>query len=144
MELKAQRVTGLGGGGAVIAPAVGLDEEAQGGPEEVDFEVVDEDFGQLEGERCRERDRAKEEFQFLVREPEGVAVEDLAKPLDPGLAGIAVQSLAQLIRIDVVALVGLVDGALEAVGRFEGGVVEQGADRGGERDPVQGAQVVAG
>jgi hypothetical protein len=44
--LEAQGITGLSSRGAVVAPAVGLDNEPEGGPEEVDLEFIDHDFGE--------------------------------------------------------------------------------------------------
>ena len=44
--LVAEGVAGLGGGGAVVAPAVGLDHQAEVRPVEVDLEAVDHRFGQ--------------------------------------------------------------------------------------------------
>ena len=113
--LEAQRVAGLGGRSAVVAPAVGLDHEAKVGPEEVDLEFVDLDFGERRGESGGCGDGAEEEFQFVVGEAEGVLVEDRSERTDAGLARVVVEGLAQGIGIDDVSLVRLVDRALEGL-----------------------------
>jgi hypothetical protein len=90
MGLEAQGVAGLGGGGAVITPAIGLDDEAEVRPEEVDLESVDLDFGERGREPGCGGERAEEDFQIVVGEAEGVLVEDAAERADPGLAGVSV------------------------------------------------------
>jgi hypothetical protein len=86
MALEAQRIAGLGRGGAVVAPAIGLDDKAEVRPEEVDLELVDELFGQRGRQARRRGDRPEEQFQFVVGEPEGVLVENAAKTPNTGLA----------------------------------------------------------
>jgi len=87
VALEAEGVAGLGGRGAVVAPAIGLDDEAEVGPEEVDLEFVDELFGERGRETGGRGDRAEEEFQLVVGEPKGVLVEDRAEMADARLAG---------------------------------------------------------
>jgi len=79
----------------VIAEGVGLDDELQVGPVEVDFEFVDEDFGQRLREAGGEGDRAEESLELGVGEAEGVAVEDRAEAFNAGLAGAQVGVAAQ-------------------------------------------------
>jgi hypothetical protein len=84
MDLMTFGVLGLGGGRAVVAPAVGLDDQAEVGEVKVDLEAVDD----LLGERLREAggggNRAEEELEVGVGEQEGVAVEEIAQRRTPG------------------------------------------------------------
>jgi hypothetical protein len=66
--LEAQGVSGLRRGSAVVAPAVGLDDEAEVGPEEVDLELVDHDFGERDRKAGPCRKWAEEAFQLVVGE----------------------------------------------------------------------------
>jgi hypothetical protein len=63
----------------VVAPAVGLDDEAEFGPEEIDLELVDHLFGEWGGKPGGGRDRPKETFELVVGEAKGVFIEDLAE-----------------------------------------------------------------
>ena len=69
-------VAGLLGGRAVIAQAVGLDDQAVVGEEEVDFVAEDPVFGERDREAGGEGERAEEDLEVRVGEPEGVPVEE--------------------------------------------------------------------
>jgi hypothetical protein len=112
----ADRIAALDDGGAVVAEAVGLDDEVEGGPVEIDLVVVDDAFAHLRGEAGSDGDRAEEEFELGVGEEEGVLVEQGAKRFDTRFTGVVVEAGAQGLGIDQFELVGVVDGALEAVG----------------------------
>ena len=111
--LEAEGVAGLGRGGAVVAPAVGLDDEAEVGPEEVDLELVDRLWSAASADRRLWRAGGRA-VQLVVGEAEGVLVEHVAKGANARLARVVLEGLAERVGIDHVALVGLVDRPLEA------------------------------
>ena len=90
VALEPQGVAGLRRRRAVIAPAIGLDDEAELRPEKVDLEFVDHDFRQRHRQPGDGRERAEEPFELVVGEAEGVLVEDFAQRADAGLAGAVV------------------------------------------------------
>jgi hypothetical protein len=126
VDLVAEGVAGLGGGSAVVAPAVGLDDEAEAGPVEVDLEAIDDLFGERGWETGGRGKRPEEDFEFVVGETEGMAVEERAQRPNARLARVAVEGGAQRIRIDSVALVGLVDGPLQTLRRKFGRKIDEG------------------
>jgi len=77
--LVACRITRLGGGGAVPAQAVCLDDEAELRPEEVDPVAVDMNLGLRRREAGRERDRNEEALELRLGEDELVTVEEAAE-----------------------------------------------------------------
>jgi hypothetical protein len=131
VDLVAAGVAGLGRGGAVVAEAVGLDDEAEVGPVEVDLEIVDDLFGERRREPGVGSERPEEEFEFVVGEAEGMAVEEIAQRAHARLPRALIERGAQRLRIDPVALVGLVDGALEFAWGHLGGDIDQRLDRPG-------------
>jgi hypothetical protein len=108
----AASVTGLDRGRAVVAEAVGLDDEAQIGKEEVDLEAVQDLFAERHGKACFHCDWAEEDLKIGVREEEGALVEELAQGLHAGLASVVIESGPQRLRVNQVQLVRLVDRAL--------------------------------
>jgi hypothetical protein len=64
--LIAEGVAGLSGGGAVIAPAVGLDDQSQARPVEVDLEAVDHLLRERSGKTGLGGDRAEENFELGI------------------------------------------------------------------------------
>ena len=70
----------------MVAQAVGLDDQFHRRPEEVDLEPVDHLLGLREREIRFQREREKEAFELLVREHEGVPVEQGAERADTGLS----------------------------------------------------------
>ena len=141
MSLVAQSVAGLSGWRAVVAPAVGLDHEAEVRPEEVDLEAVDHLFGLWERETCSQRDRTKEKFEFVIREPEGMTVEEGSQGGDARLAGAVVEGGTQRLGVDEVALVRLVHCPLEPADGEFGCEVDQRLDWLGEGDVQADADV---
>src|SRR3982750_968090 len=126
--LRAEGVAGLGGRGAVIAPAVGLNNEAQVRPEEVDLELVDHVFGQRGRQPRGGSERTKEPFQLVVRKAEGVLVEDVTEEAYARLARVLLKFPAQRVGVDHPELVRLVDRALQRLRPRNGGKVEEGAN----------------
>lgn len=84
----------------MVAPAVGLDDEAEVGPEEVDLEFVDHLFGERDGETGCGRDWSEEPFQLVVGEAKSVLVEDPAEGADAGLTGIVIERPPKLVCVD--------------------------------------------
>jgi hypothetical protein len=68
----------------VIAQPVGLHDQSDLGPEEVDFKAVDPLFAQGRRETCRSRERAEVDLQIRVGEAKGELVEQLRKGPTPG------------------------------------------------------------
>jgi hypothetical protein len=128
----------------VVAPAVGLYDQAEVGPEEIDLEAVDHVFGQRRRQPGRGGEPAEEAFQLVVGEAEGVLVEDVAEKANARLAWVIVEGAAQRVGVDHVELVGLVDRALDRLGSGDGGKVEEGADGPGDWDVQAKLSFVAG
>jgi hypothetical protein len=140
--LVAEPIPGLLGGGAVVAEAIGLDDEPEARPVEVDFEVVDPlaREGRRQTRFAREWEEAT--FQFLFGEAEGAAVEDVAQPGDAGLSHAGLECRAQLRRMDEVVFVGLVDHPLDSAAVEPERKVDQSLDGGGGWDAVADGEVL--
>jgi len=114
VRLVAEPVPSLLGRRAVVAQAVGLDHEAELGPVEVDFELVDD----LAGERHRQADPGRERqeapFELLLGEAKGAPVEDPTQLGDARLADALVERPSELRRVRQVLFVRLVDHPLDA------------------------------
>jgi len=134
VRLVAEGVTSLGGRGAVIAPSVGLDHQAEVGPVEVDLEAVDDLFGERGRETGSCGERAKQDLELAVGEAKGEAVEQSAQWLDARLPRVVVERLSKGLGIDHVVLVRLVHHPLEPVRRQFRRPVDHGPDRRRDRD----------
>lgn len=97
----------------MIAKAVGLDDQSQVRPEEIDFVVVDHRFGDQLGNPSRAGDWAEEHLEVRVGEVERVAINEVPQRANASLSGEVLERRAQGLRIDQVVLVGLVYGPLE-------------------------------
>jgi hypothetical protein len=125
MSLHPAVVPGLLGGGAVIAPAVGLDHEAEGGPVEVGA-AADLDL-RLGKAQARAADDAQEApLELGLGEAEGVAVEELPQRRHAALAFAVFELGAE----------GFGVGEVE-----DGREVDQGSGWGGEWDAVVGGDI---
>jgi hypothetical protein len=111
--LVAHAVAFLLRGRPVVAQAVGLDDETQGGPIEVDLEPVDPRSRLRHPEPRSSRNRQESTLELGLREPERAPVQELTKSANPGLRAEAFERVAQPFRIDQVELVGLVHCPLE-------------------------------
>jgi hypothetical protein len=138
--LIAAPVTRLLGGRAVVAQAVGLDDEAEVRPEEVDPEAVEPLLCEGRGQTRPPGDGEKAALELRVGEGEGVAVEEVAK----GGSATAGKRRPQPLRIDEVEPVGCVDHGLELALRQEAGEIEQRPDRAGHRYAVAQHDLVVG
>jgi hypothetical protein len=124
---------------AVVTKAVGLDDEAQVGPVEVDAVVAQPDLGLRERKAGGAGEREEELLEPRLGEDERVAVEQPAQARDAGAPREGVQRFAQAFRVDPVAVVGFVHGFLELMPRNTHGEVDEGGDRAGHGDPVEAA-----
>src|SRR4051794_16334807 len=95
------------------ATAVGLDDQVEFGPEEVDAEAVDAVLRLRQREAGSPGDRQKEALEVAVGEDVGLAVEELAEPLQPAARRRHADHFAQRLGMDEVKLVGLIDGRFE-------------------------------
>ena len=144
VDLVALHRSCLLGGRAVVAQAVGLDDEAVVGEPEVDLVAHEAVFREGEGEARRQRQGAKEDLQVRIGEAEGVAVEHGAEGLHARHADVGVEGGAKCLRVDQVEHVRLVHRPLEPQHLQFRREIDQGLDRVRHRDPATADQVLAG
>jgi hypothetical protein len=130
--LVAEGVAGLGGDGAVVSEAVGLDHEPEVGPIEVDLEAIEWVLGQRWRQAGGGGEASEARLELGVGEAEGQPVKQLAKRPDAGLAGALLQGGPQRLGVNQVELVRLVHSALEAVGGKLSAEVDEGLDGHGD------------
>jgi len=123
-------------GRSVIAEPVGLHDQAELGPVEVDAEAVHVALRQWRGQARTARDRKETALELGVGEGEGVAVEQTAERGDAALSCAPFERRAEAVGIDQVELVGLVGGGLELVRREALREIKQRAHDTRERDAV--------
>jgi hypothetical protein len=85
--LVAASVGGLLGGGAVVAAAVGLDDEAELGPEEVDAVAVDPDLGLGWWQSGLAGEGEEAPLELAVGQGEGLPVEQVSQALGARRSG---------------------------------------------------------
>lgn len=134
MCLITHAVPCLGDRRPVIVETIGLDDEAEIRPEEIDLEPVDVGFRQRGREARALGDRSEEHLQVGIGEAKGIPIQQVAKRPDPGLARVAMESDSQFLWIDQIPLVSVVDRPLEGPEGEFGGEVEQGAGGTGNGD----------
>jgi hypothetical protein len=121
---------------AVIGESVGLDDQPQLRPVEVDLVTVDD----LPRQRARkpgpQGDRNERTLQAGPREAEGADIEDLPQRLLARPRRHLVEARAQPLRIGEALDVGLVDDRLDLVARADRREVDDRAFRRGDRDAV--------
>jgi hypothetical protein len=120
----------------VISEAVRLDHETELGPVEVDFVSVDYLFAAWHRHPGGGRDRPEEDLEIRIGEPEHLSIKHLSQGSYTGLSGEVGQIRSQFLRIDHVALVGIVDGSLERQRTELGSQVDESASRRRQRDSV--------
>lgn len=120
----------------MVAEAIGLDDQAEIGPVEVDFDAGDDLFAQGLRKAGRSGDGTEKDLQVGIREEKGVPVEKPAQATHAGLPGKAGEAFPQFLSVDQVALVGLVDGSLEPSRLELNRQVDEGAGWGRYRNPV--------
>jgi hypothetical protein len=132
--LVAPEVHGLLGGGAVMAEAVGLDDEAESGPEEVDSIATQTALGLGWRDAGLADDREEAPLERVRRATEGLRVEDPLQPTDARTGRLILERRAEVGRADQVEAVGLVDGIFD-VGRAQfHRQVDEDRDRIADRD----------
>ena len=90
--LIAKAVLSLLGGGSVVAEAVGLDDQAEGGPIEVDAETIDSLLCEGWAKTCPADDSQKTPLELRVGEHELATIEDFTQRTHPPLPFALVQS----------------------------------------------------
>lgn len=141
MLLISNSVAHLLRGCSVITQPVGLDDQAEVRPEEVDREPVDAAAG-LGWREAGLADEAHEApLQLGVREGEGVAVEGVAQHLGTRPRLHLVESGTQRLGVRKPALVRLVDRGLEVISVQLRRDVDQCDDRGSDGDAVMPRQI---
>jgi hypothetical protein len=113
---------------AVVSQPVGLDDQAELGPVEVDPEAVDAASRAGPGKARPTRYRQEAPLELGVGEREGAAVEEPSKRRDPAATGHPVERRPEPLGIHEPAPVGFVDRGLERARRQPGGEVDQGDD----------------
>jgi hypothetical protein len=129
-------------GSAVIAQAVGLDDEPEARPEEIDRKSVHPFTRPWPWEAGPAGDRQEAAFELRVGEHERPSVERLAQHAQTGPARQLVERRPQAFRIGQVALVGFVDRRLELVAPEARGEIDECADRRGDGNPVLNRHVL--
>lgn len=119
------RVSRLGCGRAVVPEAVGLNDQAELGPVEVDLPPVDELFAERGRQPRSGGDRPEEDLEIRVGEPERPSVEDVSEQAHAWLTRILYEKRPQGFRVNQVALVGFVDRPLDPDGTEFAGEVDQ-------------------
>jgi len=133
--LVANAVAGLLGRGAVVAQAVGLDDQAEIGPEEVDAKAADDLAGKRERQAGGAREGEEPALELGVGEREGGCVEQVAQHTDARRSREALERPAQRPRRDQSELVGFVHGALELPGLQPRRQLDERARRRGHLHP---------
>src|SRR3954452_12588517 len=113
------------------AQAVGLDDQIESRPVEVDAAAVEEPLRLRPRKAGAARDASEALLEHRVRHDEGVAVEQ-----SPDRARPPARGFAEVIQVDEVAVDSLVDDALELKLVELARQVNNGADRAGCRDAV--------
>jgi hypothetical protein len=142
MGLVPHAVPGLLGRRPVEAQAVGLDDQAEIGPVEVDLEAVQPHARLWLRQPEVAHDPEEAALEFRVGQRERPAVENLSKGPDPGLARSVVQGFPKRLRIAEIALVGLVDRRLERFGLEPWRDVDDGPERAGNGDAAAGRDLL--
>jgi hypothetical protein len=128
MSLIAQAVASLLGRRAVVREAVGLDDKAEIGPEEVDAEAVHVLLGKGRREPCSRDQPQESPLELGIGEDKGSTVEDVTQGCNAGLASVGVERGPEGLGIDKLSLVGLIDRSLHGIGLKHGRQIDQGAN----------------
>jgi hypothetical protein len=112
----------------VVAKPIRLDDQSQLWPEKVDFEVIDALFAQRYRQLGRPDDAAEVDLQVRVGELEEELVGKVAQRAHSRLAAEAIEPFAQRLRVDEIALIGVIDRSLEWDGIEFGCQIKQRLD----------------
>ena len=127
---------------AVISKTVGLYDQTQIGPEEVDPEPVHLLARQRYWQARRRSERDEQALELRVGEAEGVAIKQLAQPRHTALAAKRIERAPQRLRIDQSLFVRLVDRTLETDGVQLRGQIEESPDRARHRYSVTRIEIL--
>jgi hypothetical protein len=131
----------LSGRSAVVAEAVGLHDQPEVRPKEVDLESVDALFAERHRQlRCFDYP-TEIDLQVRIGELKEELVEQKAQRADTRLAVEAGELFAQCFGVNQAALIGVVDRPLERHGFEFGGQIDQSAHWRGDRNAVAEADV---
>jgi hypothetical protein len=149
MILIAATIAGLLRGRAVVAQPIGLDDQPQVGPEEVDAETIEV----LASERNRQsrlgRERQEEPLELRIGESKRAPVEQLAQPSNASAPSVSLKPDAQSLRINQVKPIRLVHRPLDlsvaepysVTPTTESRYVNESKNRLGHRDPLASGEV---
>ncbi len=114
MVLVAATISGLLRGSSVVAQPIGLDDQPQVGPEEVDA-IAAEVFARDGHRQSRLRHEWQEEpLEFGVGEPKRAPVEQLPQPRNAPAPSVSLKLSAKRLRINEIEPIRLVHRPLEA------------------------------
>jgi hypothetical protein len=113
VHLVSEPIPSLLGRRSVITQPVGLDDQAQVGPVEVDAKAVYAALGQRRRQAYAADERQEAPLELAVSQAQGLAIEQRAQRGHPSLPDPAVKRGPQPLGIDEVEPVGFVDGRLE-------------------------------
>jgi len=108
MFLVATTITRLLCGCAVIAQAIGLDNQPQVRPEEIDAEPIEVFAGEWNWQSCPRRERQEEPLEFRVSKPERAPVEQLAQPRNSPAPPISLEPSPQSLWINEIKPIRLI------------------------------------
>ena len=142
MGLVPQVVASLLGRSAVVAQAVGLDDQMQLWPQEVDLEAVDPDFRLRQWQADVPGQGQEKALEVGASQTEGAAVEPCAQASDAPLARVALERGTKLRWGKEIEPVRLVDHALHGQPIVAGREVDQGLRRTRHRNAVVEADIL--
>jgi hypothetical protein len=134
--LVAAEIHRLLGRGPVVAEAVGLDHEAEVGPEEVDPVAAESTLRVWHRQAGVADDREEATLERVRRPTEGLRVKDPFQPTDPGTLRLFVKRRTEPMGADQVEPVRLVDGIFDLVVGQASREVDQDRDRVSHRDAL--------
>jgi hypothetical protein len=125
----------------VVAQPIGLNQEPQVGPEEVDAEPIEV----LARERNRQsrlgRKRQEKSLKFGIGKSKRAPVEELAQPANPLTAPISLEPSAESLRINQVKPIRLIHRSLDPCAIKARGDVDQGENHCGRRYVEEGCEI---
>jgi len=134
--LIADPITRLLGRRPVVAKPIGLDDQTEIRPEEIDLEAVDPAPGERQGKPSRFDHGQEASLELGVGEAEAALAEHLPENTDTTLAGKAFERGEKRFRIRQVEPVCLIDGPLDDSRLISSREIYERAYRAGDRDLV--------
>lgn len=128
MILVATTIARLLGGSAVVAQAIGLDNQPQVGPEEVDAKAAEVLARERHRKPCLLRERQEEPLELGIGEPKRAPVKQLPQPRNAPATPIPLELRAESLRINKIEPIRLIHRPLEPSTIKSRGDVNQGQD----------------